>query len=761
VIVVICSVGLGFDQSFYAVQTHFGQYYRADMDSTNVEAMLDLIQSAGIRAIRDECYWSLVETNRGVFDFPREIDHYVQAARQRGIGVLLILDYNNPLYAEHAGSGVTTDSNRAAFARYCQEAVQHFLSMGVKQYEIWNEPNIPIFWAPTPNASDYTELLKVAYPAIKAIDSTITVMTGATSPAEGDPAPFIEGQSFIQQVFQAGGAEYMDAVSFHLYRVTQSPEDWIYSYPSVIRNIVGPDIPLYLTEVGYPTSSVWPYVDLTEQSVYITKAYLMGRDVPNLQLISWYDFKNDGQDPNNNEANFGIVNFDLSPKPAYRAYHTVVRLTGGKTLLIADHTGNEYVYTFAESTDTCVVCWYSQSSGNREVNIPCGHLAVLDLLGDTLSYFYNRDGRADLSLTQRPKYYVTLHSATVIEKLNLWPNIDTVVMGQNIQLNAGCIVKDGRELAFDTQTCLQWSFDTPAAVVDSTGRFQALNAGEGILRIAFEDFQFEKQITVIPPYATLEIEPFNTLENFEVTTQNLLAATTFAIIDTSYTTPEHSLAVNYALKYISSSSHKIILDSDIFLPGEPDSILMDIKNNNPHYLQFYLEDRDHKSYIVKSDNLADQTHWQSCGAVLDKIGSRYNYPAVLKRIVINLQPQDAVRDCTYTGRILLDNLRLHGTASVAVRSASNLFQASFRLEQNYPNPFNPATAIHYQIPEPGQVDLRLYNVLGQCVKTLVDAFQPAGAYTVILELQDLPSGIYFYRLHFTGEIKTRKLMLLK
>jgi len=153
--------------SLHGVQTHFGQFYRADMDSVNMVKMLDSIQAAGIKVIRDECYWADVESTRGVFNFPSSIDNYINAANQRGIKIIMILDYNNPLYAPHAGSGVITDSNRTAFALYCQKVVERYSPLGVKVYEIWNEPNIPMFWHPEPNAVLYAQLLQSVYPAIK------------------------------------------------------------------------------------------------------------------------------------------------------------------------------------------------------------------------------------------------------------------------------------------------------------------------------------------------------------------------------------------------------------------------------------------------------------------------------------------------------------------------------------------------------------------------------------------------------------------
>jgi len=85
----------------------------------------------------------------------------------------------------------------------------------------------------------------------------------------------------------------------------------------------------------------------------------------------------------------------------------------------------------------------------------------------------------------------------------------------------------------------------------------------------------------------------------------------------------------------------------------------------------------------------------------------------------------------------------------------------FNLEQNYPNPFNPTTAIGYQISTLSHVELTVYNALGQKVRTLVNAKQNAGTYSVAFKAANLPSGIYFYRLTAGTFTQLRKMVLLK
>lgn len=86
---------------------------------------------------------------------------------------------------------------------------------------------------------------------------------------------------------------------------------------------------------------------------------------------------------------------------------------------------------------------------------------------------------------------------------------------------------------------------------------------------------------------------------------------------------------------------------------------------------------------------------------------------------------------------------------------------SYVLHQNYPNPFNPSTVIRYALPEGGPVSLKVYNLLGQEVQTLVDGMEAAGSHTVVFNAGSLASGIYFYRLASHSFTEVKKMMLMK
>jgi hypothetical protein len=106
-----------------------------------------------------------------------------------------------------------------------------------------------------------------------------------------------------------------------------------------------------------------------------------------------------------------------------------------------------------------------------------------------------------------------------------------------------------------------------------------------------------------------------------------------------------------------------------------------------------------------------------------------------------------------------------GISSALPKSGSSKFAGvspeEFSLEQNYPNPFNPSTSIQYRVSSTSNVSLKVYDVLGNEVATLVNEEKPAGSYEVKFDASGLSSGIYFYKLQSGSFVETKKMLLLK
>ena len=85
----------------------------------------------------------------------------------------------------------------------------------------------------------------------------------------------------------------------------------------------------------------------------------------------------------------------------------------------------------------------------------------------------------------------------------------------------------------------------------------------------------------------------------------------------------------------------------------------------------------------------------------------------------------------------------------------------FVLHQNYPNPFNPSTKIKYSIPQSSNVVIRVFDILGNQIETLVNEDKQMGTYELTWYANNLPSGVYFYQLKTGSFLETKKMVLMK
>jgi len=122
-----------------------------------------------------------------------------------------------------------------------------------------------------------------------------------------------------------------------------------------------------------------------------------------------------------------------------------------------------------------------------------------------------------------------------------------------------------------------------------------------------------------------------------------------------------------------------------------------------------------------------------------------------------------VNGVTYTYRLLSHDINgeVHEYASTVEATPGAPMPTEYTLSQNFPNPFNPNTSISYSVKEAGFVSLKVYNLIGQEVATLVAGEMPAGSYSASFTATDLPSGVYVYRLEVNNFTAQKKMVLLK
>jgi len=98
---------------------------------------------------------------------------------------------------------------------------------------------------------------------------------------------------------------------------------------------------------------------------------------------------------------------------------------------------------------------------------------------------------------------------------------------------------------------------------------------------------------------------------------------------------------------------------------------------------------------------------------------------------------------------------------IGIHNISTSVPDKFRLEQNYPNPFNPVTKIRFEIPQQGFVSMKVYDIIGRQVATLVNENLSPGTYEVTFDGKELSSGLYFYRLTSNGFSETKRMLMIK
>jgi len=292
---------------------------------TGHERDLDLIKAAGFKFIRMDFSWEATERTPGQYDFS-EYDQLFAHLKERGIRAMFILDYSHPAY-EKDDASPRHPASVDAFAKWSAAAARHFAGEPII-WEIFNEPNGG-FWHPKPDASEYSTLALATAKAIRHAVPNTTIVAPALSGMDWD---------YLKIFFASGILQYLDGVSVHPYRdASQPPETAGPDYDKLrewIDRAAPPEkkgkIPIVSGEWGY--SSNTKGVSLETQAQYAVRQQLFNF-AHGIPVSIWYDWKNDGPDPNENEHNFGTVTQNLEPKPAYLALQRMTQELAGYTFV--------------------------------------------------------------------------------------------------------------------------------------------------------------------------------------------------------------------------------------------------------------------------------------------------------------------------------------------------------------------------------------------------------------------------------------------
>jgi polysaccharide biosynthesis protein PslG len=335
--------------------------------NNSASAITSAIQGKGL-SIRTDASWGRIEASKGNLAWPKsldDLDRLVDTMVASHLRPVVILDYGNQFYDE--GGQVYSPDGVAAYVRYALFVVNHFKGR-VDQFEVWNE------WShgtgtTTGNkkgdAGQYIALLRASYKAIKAQSPNVVVIGGVTGSGSKDTA-------WTQQFVALGGLDFLDAFSMHPYVHCDggiigmpvpgaptnvegktsalfdllssavptasadsaiqggSPEESIAQVDAVHAQFGASrpsrDIPIYITEIGWPTSIGQCGIPNAAQATNLQRFMLLARARPFIAGVWWYDLFDDGVDPRSRENRFGVMALDRGAKVAYTHLVGIVSL---------------------------------------------------------------------------------------------------------------------------------------------------------------------------------------------------------------------------------------------------------------------------------------------------------------------------------------------------------------------------------------------------------------------------------------------------
>jgi len=289
---------------------------------------LDSMALTGAQWLRLDFDWPSVQPSPSAWNW-QATDRVVNGARARGLRVLGTLAYTPP-WARASGTDAKyppTDPN--TYARFAAAAARRYKGIGVRHWEIWNEPNQSNWWKPKPDPGAYAGLLWRANAALKAADPGATVIAGGLAPApDASDGSQINGETFVRRMYQAGAKGNFDALAMHPYNYPVEP---MYPHPMNAFWATTPAVhrvmevngdgwkKVWLTEYGAPTAG-YRSVSEDQQAAYLVQAYDQAVRWDWAGPLFYYMYRDQSWNRSVRDDNFGLRRPDWTWKKGWSAF---------------------------------------------------------------------------------------------------------------------------------------------------------------------------------------------------------------------------------------------------------------------------------------------------------------------------------------------------------------------------------------------------------------------------------------------------------
>jgi hypothetical protein len=334
------------DQRF-GVGTHIGEPYYVGSESVGAQI--------GFAHARTDARWSHIEKAKGEYAYPQVLTDGVHDFEAAGMDMLPIVGYGNKF---HDAGAPSTPEGIAAYADFASNVVGNF---DAKAIEVFNEFNNPLLnkGACGVTPACYMPILTTTADRIRAEYPGIPIV---------GPANAHKDDAFLTGLYELGGLDYLDAVSFHPYDYdydkNKGAEFLVDSLKQAQDRIKeyndGESKPIWITELGWTSTLV---ESDNQQADYLVRSEVISL-ASGVERFYWYDLVNDHLHPLDHEGNFGMVRQQTEQVPAFEpklsamAQSMLIRKLGGKNFATRDDLdATTYSYAFGTGKATTRVAW--------------------------------------------------------------------------------------------------------------------------------------------------------------------------------------------------------------------------------------------------------------------------------------------------------------------------------------------------------------------------------------------------------------------
>jgi hypothetical protein len=281
------------------------------------------IRNVGASWVRVVIQWHKLEWTRGVYEWGA-FDNAIDAALANHLNVLVLITGPAPLWAQPPGTEITANGNPpadpATFGNITRIVAERY-KKSVRNWEIWNEPNVPEYFVPV-DVPRYAALLRAAYASIHAVQPDANVMSGGLSSNWHG----VEPADFVRQLYDAGAGDSFDSVGMHPYTfpyaITEDPAGRgasIMNIYNVMSSHGQSNKKIWLTEYGQATGTNPAAVSEQRQAEILVDFLNRASGLSFLGPSFLFTTKDLSSDPGNLDFNFGLYRMDKTPKPAVAA----------------------------------------------------------------------------------------------------------------------------------------------------------------------------------------------------------------------------------------------------------------------------------------------------------------------------------------------------------------------------------------------------------------------------------------------------------